>query len=356
MARIDFDHVHRQFVGQPVAAVQDLSLGVNDGELLIMLGPSGCGKTTALRMVAGLEEPDAGDIRIGGESVVGLEPKDRDIALVFQQYALYPHLSVRDNILYPLKIRRMSKEERNRRVAHAAELLGLTRLLDRKPIQLSGGEQQRVALGRAIVREPRAFLMDEPLSNLDAKLRTTMRTEIKALQHQLGITTLFVTHDQAEAMTMADRIAVMSTGRLQQLGTPDEIYDYPANLFVAEFIGNPPMNVLDVERANGSLVAEGGWVLPVPRGLDGARGAIKVGLRPEAIRVSLAPAVGAQPAAVFLSEPLGSEVIINVKLGEKLLKVRAEPHVRPTPEQVVYLEPDPSGLRVFDAESGKAIA
>ena len=358
MARVEFERVGKQFVGQAAPAVQDLSLDVADGELLVVLGPSGCGKTTALRMLAGLEEPDAGDIRIGGRSVVGLEPKDRDIALVFQQYALYPHLSVRDNILYPLKVQKLSKGEREARMRRAADLLGIAPMLDRKPGQLSGGEQQRVALGRAIVRQPQAFLMDEPLSNLDAKLRTHMRTEIKALQRQLGVTTFFVTHDQAEAMTLADRIAVMSAGRLQQLGSPDDVYATPANLFVAEFIGSPPMNILPATRDGDALVTEGGWHIPAPPGGSAgpANGSLLVGLRPEAIRLGFVPEPGAHPAQVFLSEPLGSEVIVNVKLGDRLLKVRTEPAVRPRPEQTVYLSADPRGVRVFRTESGEALA
>ena len=357
MSRVEYEQVRKQFPGQAAPAVDGLDLAVPDGELLVMLGPSGCGKTTALRMLAGLEWPDSGDIRIDGGSVVRLEPKDRDVALVFQSYALYPHMSVRDNILYPLKVRKLSAAERDRRVKQAAELLGLTGLLDRKPAQLSGGEQQRVALGRAIVREPRVFLMDEPLSNLDAKLRTHMRTELKALQRQLGVTTIFVTHDQAEAMTMADRIAVFNAGRLQQLGSPDEVYQRPANLFVAEFIGSPPMNILEAERQGDRLVTAAGWQLPAPPVLDGrADGALMVGLRPEAIDLRLDPTPGAQPAEVFMTEPLGSEVIINVKVGEKLIKVRAEPELRPQPGQTAYLTADQRGLRVFDAVSGAALA
>src|ERR671935_902399 len=224
MARIEYDDVSKRFPTQDRPAVDHLTLDVADGELLVLLGPSGCGKTTALRMLAGLEYPDSGDIRIDARSIVGLEPKDRDVALVFQSYALYPHMSARDNIRYPLRVRRMSEAERERRVAQVAEMLSLGGLLDRRPARLSGGEQQRVALARAIVRQPRVFLMDEPLSNLDAKLRTHTRTELKALQQQLGVTTIFVTHDQAEAMTMADRIAVLDAGELQQLGTPDGVY------------------------------------------------------------------------------------------------------------------------------------
>ncbi len=357
MARVEFERVGKRFLGQAAPAVAELSLDVRDGELLVVLGPSGCGKTTALRMLAGLEEPDEGDIRIAGRSVVGLEPKDRDVALVFQQYALYPHLSVRENIAYPLKVRRMGKEERRRRVERAAALLGLGRLLDRKPAQLSGGEQQRVALGRAIVREPRAFLMDEPLSNLDAKLRAQMRTEIKGLQRQFGVTTFFVTHDQAEAMTLADRIAVMNGGRLQQLGTPDEVYGRPGNRFVAEFIGSPPMNLLAAARDGDAVVAAGGWRIPLPAaaGSLGGGGGWIVGLRPEAIRLSFAAEPGACRGRVFLAEPLGSETIVNVRVGEAMVKVRTGPEVRPAPEQAVFLAAEPGGVRLFDAESGEAL-
>ena len=241
MADVEYDNVWKRFASQTAAAVHGLSLKVPDRELLVLLGPSGCGKTTALRMLAGLEDPDDGDIRIGGKSVVKLEPKDRDVALVFQSYALYPHLSARDNIGYPLKVRNLSKKEQATRIDRVADMLGIAHLLPRRPAQLSGGEQQRVALARAIVREPQVFLMDEPLSNLDAKLRVHTRTELKTLQRELGTTMIFVTHDQAEAMSLANRIAVLSAGELQQIGTPDDVYDRPANIFVAEFIGRPPM-------------------------------------------------------------------------------------------------------------------
>ena len=253
MAGVQYDNVWKQFSAQAdgAAAVRGLSLDIDDRELLVLLGPSGCGKTTALRMLAGLEEPDRGDIRIDGKSVVGLEPKDRDVALVFQSYALYPHLSAQENIRYPLKVRRLSRAEQDRKVERVAEMLGIGHLLPRRPAQLSGGEQQRVALARAIVREPRVFLMDEPLSNLDAKLRVHTRTELKTLQRELGTTMVVVTPDQAEAMSLANRIAVLSAGELQQVGTPDEVYDYPANVFVAEFIGSPPMNLLKGTRDGG---------------------------------------------------------------------------------------------------------
>src|SRR6476469_11036549 len=265
-----------------------------------MLGPSGCGKTTALRMLAGLEEPDDGDIRIGGKSVVGLETQDRDIALVFQSYALYPHLSAHDNIGYPLKVRNLSKTEQEARIDRVAAMLAIGHLLPRRPGQLSGGEQQRVALARAIVREPRVFLMDEPLSNLDAKLRVHTRTELKTLQRELGTTMVFVTHDQAEAMSLANRIAVLNTGELQQIGTPDEVYDHPANVFVAEFIGSPPMNMLPAEWREGQLVAAGGWTLPVSRP-NASNGVVRVGLRPEAIIIAPEASGDTQPATVFLT-------------------------------------------------------
>jgi multiple sugar transport system ATP-binding protein len=351
MAKVEYEDVWRQFPGQERPAVAGLTLDIADREFLVLLGPSGCGKTTALRMLAGLEHPDRGDIRIDGKSVLGLEPKDRDVALVFQSYALYPHLSARDNIRYPLRVRGLSKPEQERRVTDSARLLGIEHLLPRRPAQLSGGEQQRVALARAIVREPRVFLMDEPLSNLDAKLRTHTRTELKALQNKLGITTVFVTHDQAEAMTMADRIAVLDAGRLQQLGPPDDVYRHPANLFVAQFIGSPPMNVLAAERDGDAFVVPGGWRVPAPAQHDGARPAM-IGLRPESIAIGH----DGHPAEVLISEPLGSEVIVNVKLGDAIVKVRTGPEIRPAPGETVRLRADRADVRVFDRESGAAIA
>src|SRR6266511_762554 len=238
MAKVEYDDVWRQFVGQERPAVAGLTLDIADGEFLVLLGPSGCGKTTALRMLAGLDHPDRGDIRVDGRSVVGLEPKDRDVALVFQSYALYPHMSVRDNIRYPLRVRGLGAADQERRVTRAAELLRIEHLLPRRPAQLSGGEQQRVALARAIVRQPRVYLMDEPLSNLDAKLRLHMRGELKRLKYVLGNKTLYVTHDQAEAMTLAHRVAVMQGGRVRQLDTPLNIYQRPTNKFVAGFLGS----------------------------------------------------------------------------------------------------------------------
>ena len=358
MAGVEYDDVWKQFSAQAedAAAVRGLSLDVADRELLVLLGPSGCGKTTALRMLAGLEEPDRGDIRIGGKSVVGLEPKDRDVALVFQSYALYPHLSARENIRYPLKVRRLSRAEQDQKVDRVAEMLGIGHLLPRRPGQLSGGEQQRVALARAIVREPRVFLMDEPLSNLDAKLRVHTRTELKTLQRELGTTMVFVTHDQAEAMSLANRIAVLSAGELQQVGTPDEVYDHPANIFVAEFIGSPPMNLMEGTRKGHELVVGDSWRLPAPsrngaNGEAGTDGKVTVGLRPEGIEI----AAGGHPAEVVAVEPFGSEVIIDVRVAGEALKIRAAPDIRPEPGSSVGLRADPAAVRLFDMSTGLAI-
>jgi multiple sugar transport system ATP-binding protein len=353
VATVEFDAVWKRFTSQAQAAVRGLSLTIPDRELLVLLGPSGCGKTTALRMLAGLEEPDGGDIRIAGRSVVGLEPKDRDVALVFQSYALYPHLSARDNIGYPLKVRSLSKADQQARIERVAEMLAIGHLLPRRPAELSGGEQQRVALARAIVREPQVFLMDEPLSNLDAKLRVHTRTELKTLQRELGTTMVFVTHDQAEAMSLAHRIAVLNQGELQQIGTPDEVYDHPANVFVAEFIGSPPMNLLEARRDGDSIVGPGGWRIPAPAsGHHSPDQVLTVGLRPEGVEI----VADGQPAEVVAVEPFGSEVIVDVRIGTQGLKVRAAPDVRPSPGSSVGLRAAPAAVRLFDRASGNALA
>jgi multiple sugar transport system ATP-binding protein len=355
MAEVVFDDVWKRFAPQQPAAVHGLSLTIPDRELLVLLGPSGCGKTTALRMLAGLEEPDGGDIRIGGRSVIGLEPKDRDVALVFQSYALYPHLTARDNIGYPLKVRNLSKADQQARIERVADMLGIRHLLPRRPVQLSGGEQQRVALARAIVREPRVFLMDEPLSNLDAKLRVHTRTELKTLQRELGTTMVFVTHDQAEAMSLAHRIAVLDHGELQQTGTPDEVYNRPANVFVAEFIGSPPMNLLDATGEDDAIVTTGGWRVPAPASARSSGGhagrELILGLRPEGIQL----VADGQPAEVVAVEPFGSEVIVDVRIGSQPLKVRTGPDVRPAAGTTVGLRADPAAIRLFDRASGAAL-
>jgi multiple sugar transport system ATP-binding protein len=324
MADVVFNEVEKVY-DNGFHAVHQLSLDVADGEFLVLVGPSGCGKTTALRMVAGLEEISGGQVMIGERVVNDLTPKERDVAMVFQNYALYPHLSVYENIAFGLRLRKESKDETHRRVTWAAQMLDLTPYLDRKPKQLSGGQKQRVAMGRAIVRQPQVFLMDEPLSNLDAKLRVQMRADIAKLQHDLGTTTIYVTHDQVEAMTMGDRVALMRDGVLQQVGTPQELYDTPGNQFVAGFIGTPPMNLLEVGvSVNGGVTLSlGGAVLPVPdealraypklRGAAGQKivaGVRSQNLHPGAERPDL-PTLNAE---VELVEALGSESMVYFKI------------------------------------------
>jgi multiple sugar transport system ATP-binding protein len=324
-----------------VVAVNRLSLEVQEGEFLVVLGSSGCGKTTTLRMIAGLEEPDEGRIWMGDRDVTNLEPKDRDVAMVFQSYALYPHLSVEENIAFPLHVRKMAHEEARRRVADAAAKLGLTPLLARRPRELSGGERQRVALARAIVRQPNAFLMDEPLSNLDAQLRLTTRAELKRLQHELGTTTVYVTHDQAEAMTLAHRVAVISGGILQQLDTPANVYNQPENLFVAGFLGSPPMNLLE-----GPL-----WPLEAAQRRDN----LVVGVRPEHVTVSPVEVPGAVPGRVYVTEPAGSESLVVVKLGQQFLTARVSADMTLQYDQLVWLSAQTGRLHFFDRTSGKAL-
>src|SRR5690348_10134352 len=285
MADVIFDKVEKVY-DNDVHAVHDLSLEIGDGEFVVLVGPSGCGKTTALRMVAGLEDITEGNISIGARVVNDLTPKERDIAMVFQNYALYPHLSVADNIGFGLRLRHTPKEVVEERVQWAAKFLGLTPYLHRRPKELSGGQRQRVAMGRAIVRKPQVFLMDEPLSNLDAKLRVQTRTQIASLQRRLGVTTVYVTHDQVEAMTMGDRVCVLKDGLLMQVGTPRELYDHPTNVFVAGFIGSPAMNLLELSVADGG-VKLGDAVYPVERSvLSGAGDRVTVGIRPEDLRLS----------------------------------------------------------------------
>jgi len=339
-------------------AVTDLSLDIEDGEFLVLVGPSGCGKSTALRMIAGLESISGGELRIGDRVVNTLEPKDRDIAMVFQSYALYPHLTVRDNIAFALKLQKVPKEEIERRVADAARTLELTDNLDRRPAQLSGGQRQRVAMGRAIVRQPQAFLMDEPLSNLDAKLRVQMRAEIAKIQHDLNVTTVYVTHDQIEAMTMGDRVAVMSKGTLMQVDTPQNLYDRPDNLFVAAFIGSPQMNLLRGRYQSGP----GGGTLrlgsatislaDVPPGLADYSGRdVAVGLRPEHLTEAAAGDPNTISGKVTVREGLGSEVILHLAVdchGVDTEAVRDAMEGETTGQSMTARLPPQTGLRIDD--------
>jgi multiple sugar transport system ATP-binding protein len=328
MAEITLDRLTKVY-GDGTRAVSELDLEIGDGEFVVLVGPSGCGKTSALRMVAGLEPITKGRVLIGGQVVNKLPPKDRDIAMIFQNYALYPHMSAFDNMAFGLKLRKVKKERRRDRVKGAAQTLGLAEVLPKKPRTLSGGQRQRVAMGRAIVREPQAFLMDEPLSNLDAKLRVEMRAEIARLQRDLGVTTIYVTHDQVEAMTLGDRVAIMRDGFLQQFDVPQKLYDEPTNLFVAEFIGSPAMNLVaaDLAGANGGLeVRFGEHRLPVPESVVKARPALGglagerviLGVRPEDIEdASLAGDGGRLAAVVDIREDMGSEVYVHFGVGGK---------------------------------------
>ena len=360
MSGIALEGVTKRF--GDVVAVDDLSLEVEDREFLVLLGPSGCGKSTALRMIAGLEDPTAGTIRIGDRVVNDVEPKDRDIAMVFQSYALYPHMTVRRNIEFPLKSRHVEKSERDALVADAATSLGLAELLDRKPGQLSGGQRQRVALARAIVRRPLAFLMDEPLSNLDAKLRVQTRAELIELQRELQATVVYVTHDQVEAMTMAHRIAIMDQGVLQQIAPPQDVYATPANLFVARFIGNPPMNTIPA-----TVVADGpelsvrlpGCSLPLPPELakavsDAAPAEVVIGVRPEHLEIDNE---GRVPATVTVIESLGHERHVVCRLEDStMIIVRQAADLTPPNEgTTVRLGAPPEHLHVFDAGTGRRI-
>jgi multiple sugar transport system ATP-binding protein len=360
MARVTFDHVTKRF--GDVVAVRDLTLEITDREFLVLLGPSGCGKSTALRMIAGLDDPDEGTISIGDEIVNDVEPMDRDVAMVFQSYALYPHMTVRNNIAFPLKSRNVSKDERTQLVHDAAGTLGLTDLLDRKPAQLSGGQRQRVALARAIVRRPEAFLMDEPLSNLDAKLRVQTRADLIELQARLQTTVVYVTHDQIEAMTMGHRIAIIADGALQQVGPPQHVYERPANLFVAGFIGTPPMNIIKarvVSEGEGLAVSFPGARVPLPAPLARAVASrnldrLFVGVRPEHL---LLATDGFVPATVTVVESLGHERNIACRLDDGTLVITRQDMDanRPTVGETVRLTTEPQYLHVFDAQSGDRI-
>jgi multiple sugar transport system ATP-binding protein len=364
MATVTFRSVSKSFGGAPV--IEDLDLEVRDQEFMVLVGPSGCGKSTALRILAGLEDPSAGRIEIGERVVNDVPPKDRDIAMVFQSYALYPHMTIRENLEFGLKMRRIDRTERDRLVSEASDMLGLSALLDRRPAQLSGGQRQRVALGRAIVRKPAVFLFDEPLSNLDAKLRGQMRGEIKKLQSRLKTTTVYVTHDQVEAMTMGTRIAVMKDGRIQQIGEPLEIYDRPANLFVAGFVGTPPMNFLParVGGARAETLEGSGFSLPVPPELRGSPalspGAdVIVGIRPENLHrlgAGSRPEGPRLPLVADVVEPLGDEVIVHARLENAVVICKLGPRESPLMGERFDARVDLDRLHLFDAATERRLA
>jgi multiple sugar transport system ATP-binding protein len=353
LADVRFVEATRIYPGTDAPAADALDLQIEDGEFMVLVGPSGSGKTTALRMLAGLEEVDAGAILIGGRDVTDLQPKQRDISMVFQNYALYPYLTVAANIGFPLRVAKVKKQDREQRVLEVAKLLGLEEYLERKPAQLSGGQRQRVAMGRAIVRLPSVFLMDEPLSNLDAKLRVQMRADIAALQADFGITTVYVTHDQAEAMTLGHRVAALKDGRLQQCGPPRELYERPANVFVAGFIGSPAMNLCPVPLGANGSVSFGGVDVPVPARVDGD--SLVVGLRPESLEL----ATEGVPARVEVVEDIGADsfVFCAAELGGESTRLVARTESRRAPHQgeQVTLRPRADEAHLFDPLSGERL-
>ncbi|GGK53536.1 ABC transporter ATP-binding protein [Nocardia camponoti] len=359
MAPVTFDRATRLYPGSTKPAVDALNLEIADGEFLVLVGPSGCGKSTSLRMLAGLEEVNGGRILIGENDVTHAEPKDRDIAMVFQNYALYPHMSVAENMGFALKLAKVDKSERDKRVLEAARLLDLEPYLDRKPKALSGGQRQRVAMGRAIVRSPQVFLMDEPLSNLDAKLRVQTRTQIAQLQRRLGTTTVYVTHDQVEAMTMGDRVAVLKDGLLQQCASPRDLYGDPANVFVAGFMGSPAMNLFTLPVADGTVTV-GGYPIRVPRAVvDAGSGTVVLGIRPEHFDVG----DGGLTMEVDVVEELGSDAYVygralsdgsNGQSGESVV-ARVDWRRPPAKGDVLQLTADPSHVYFFDATDGRRL-
>ena len=376
MVELNLNHIYKKYPNASHYSVEDFDLDIKDKEFIVFVGPSGCGKSTTLRMIAGLEDITEGELKIDGEVVNDKSPKDRDIAMVFQNYALYPHMTVYDNMAFGLKLRKFSKEEIDKRVREAAANIGLTEFLDRKPADLSGGQRQRVAMGRAIVRDAKVFLMDEPLSNLDAKLRVSMRAEIAKIHRRIGATTIYVTHDQTEAMTLADRIVIMSAtknpdgdgtiGRVEQVGSPQELYNQPANKFVAGFIGSPAMNFFTVKVENGCLVSKDGLNIAVPEGqvkmleAKGYKGKeVIFGIRPEDISSNLVvqdtyPNATVE-AEVAVSELLGSETMLYMKLGNSEFASRVDARDFHYPGEKVTLTFNVSKGHFFDAETEKAI-
>jgi ABC-type sugar transport system ATPase subunit len=359
MAQVTLRKVVKKY--DEVLAVRGIDLDISDKEFIVLVGPSGCGKSTTLRMIAGLEEISGGDIAIGGHVVNDVPPKDRDIAMVFQNYALYPHMNVYENMSFGLKLKKTPKDVIDQRVKQAAQILDITELLDRKPKQLSGGQRQRVAMGRAIVRDPKVFLFDEPLSNLDAKLRVQMRLEIKRLQRELDVTSIYVTHDQVEAMTLADRLIVMNAGVADQIGTPMDVYERPASVFVAGFIGSPAMNFLAGKVVEGSRAIELAGtgavrvVLQIGLATTAAAGTpVAVGIRPEHLHPA---ADGPLEFEIELAEPLGADTLLHGRFGEasELVTVRQSGHILARPGEKMRFKADPGHLHLFDSQTGKRI-
>ncbi|GIX13458.1 MAG: ABC transporter ATP-binding protein [Paracoccaceae bacterium] len=348
MARIELRNVEKRWGA--VWGVRGVNLDIAEEEFVVFLGPSGCGKTTTMRMIAGLEEPSSGEILMDGENMNGVDARDRDVAMVFQGYALYPNMTVYENIRFPLRMRKVPRSQHDALVRRAAEMVQLTELLDRKPGALSGGQRQRAALARAIVRQPKVFLMDEPLSNLDAKLRQHMRIQIRHIQRDLRITTVYVTHDQIEAMTLADRIVVMRSAEIQQIGTPDEIYNDPANTFVAGFIGAPPMNLVEGGIEGGVFRAPG---LEVPLPGRGDLGRVILGFRPEDCAVSMDG--GELRGCVYGVEPTGDVTYLTLQAGERLIEIKADRQFRAPLDSPVQVALDPARLYLFDGETGRRI-
>jgi multiple sugar transport system ATP-binding protein len=355
MAAVELRRIVKSYDGKQTV-IHGIDLDIRQGEFCVFVGPSGCGKSTLLRMIAGLESISGGEVRIGGQVVNDKPPRSRDIAMVFQDYALYPHKSLYDNMAFGLRLRKTPEDEIKRRVADAARLLRIDHMLDRRPAALSGGQRQRVAIGRAIVRQPEVFLFDEPLSNLDAQLRHEMRTEIKRLHQRLGATMIYVTHDQVEAMTLADRIAVLSAGRKMQYDTPDAIYNRPAALFVAGFTGAPPMNLVDATVAGGTADVGEGVRVPLPSRLASRGGQLKLGVRPENLRLVADAGDISLPANVSLLEPLGAETLVTLKVGSAEMIARLAASFRETPGTKVTLHVNAAHLHLFDPQTGEALA